>query len=104
MQNDHKLLSKAKLLNKQLSDDKLRLEQISGHGDASIHIELLREDVDHAEQEAAVCSEREQLFQVEMNELASQRDDLRVLIEDAHAQYSVELEPQILQLCNLLTK
>ena len=98
MENDRKLLSRAKSLNKQLSDDKSRLEALSNHGDATSHIELLREDVDHAEQEAAVCAEREQLFQVEINELVSQRDDLRVLIEDAHAQYSEALEPQVRQL------
>ena len=98
MDNDRKLLSKAKKLNKQLTDDKTRLDSLTDHGDATSHIELLREDVDHAEQEAAVCAEREQLLQVEIGELNSKRDDLRSLIEDAHAQYSEELEPQVRQL------
>ena len=98
MDNDRKLLSKAKKLNKQLTDDKTRLDSLMDHGDATSHIELLREDVDHAEQEAAVCAEREQLLQVEIGELNSKRDDLRSLIEDAHAQYSEELEPQVRQL------
>ena len=98
MENDRKLLSKARTLNKRLTDDRNRLEALSNHGDAASHIELLREDVEHAEQEAAVCSEREQLAHVEVSELASQRDDMHALIEDAHAQYSVELEPQVRQL------
>lgn len=98
MENDRRLLSKARTLNKRLTDDRNRLEALSNHGDAASHIELLREDVEHAEQEAAVCSEREQLSQVEVSELTSQREDMRALIEDAHAQYSVELEPQVRQL------
>lgn len=69
--------------------------QAVGAGDGSGTVEMLREDAEQAEAEAALCREREQMLQLEAAELSRQRDDYRRSLDEAEHEHQAALAPQI---------
>jgi len=96
MSSDQSLLRKAKQLDATLREEKAKLESSAGRStEDSSTVELLREDAEQAEAEAALCRDREQMLQLEVNELQRTRNDYRRQLEEAENEYKAQLEPQI---------
>mmetsp|Transcript_19952 Transcript_19952/g.64959 ORF Transcript_19952/g.64959 Transcript_19952/m.64959 type:complete len:918 (-) Transcript_19952:40-2793(-) len=97
--NDQSLMAKAKQLNQQLQEEKARLDSSAGRTtEESSAVEMLREDSEQAEAEAALCRDREQNLQLEVNELQRQRNEYRAQLEEAEKEQAAALAPQIRQL------
>ena len=66
MDNDKRLMARAKTLNTQLQGERTRLQGVGSAGDDRTGADLLREDAEAAESEAALCRDREQILQLEV--------------------------------------
>jgi hypothetical protein len=67
MDNDKRLMARAKTLNTQLQGERTRLAGMGSAGDDRTGADLLREDAEAAESEAALCRDREQILQLEVS-------------------------------------
>lgn len=112
LDNDRRLMSKAKQLNATLVEEKTRAEAAAtGMDDApaapptpaapaddSSVIDMLREDVEQAEAEATLCLDRENMLALEVSELQRQRDEFAKQLEDAEREHEEAMAPQIRQI------
>lgn len=118
LENDTRLMAKAKQLNLQLVEEKSRadaaaaaaaataevegsalLPKLSNAGaDENTAVDMLREDAEQAEAEATLCLDRERMLAMEVSELQRQRDEFRKQLEDAEAEHAEAMAPQIRQI------
>lgn len=94
--SEHALTSKAESLGRQLVYEKARVDSISGRSAEEVTaVQLLREDAEQAEAEAAVCKERETILQAEMAELQRVRNNLKLRVQKAEDEQDALVAPQI---------
>jgi len=119
LENDKRLMAKAKQLNMQLGEEKIRVDAVAKSAaadaattaaggitlppllagpDASTAVDMLREDAEQAEAEATLCLDRERMLALEVSELQRQRDEFRKQLEDAEAEHAEAMAPQIRQI------
>jgi len=106
LENDKRLMAKAKQLNMQLGEEKARVDIAAKNAaadaaavasglptllpaaDPSTAVDMLREDAEQAEAEATLCLDRERMLALEVSELQRQRDEFRKQLEDAEAEHA----------------
>jgi len=94
--SDGALTAKAESLSRQLVYEKARVESLSGRSAEEVNaVQLLREDAEQAEAEAAVCKEREAILQSEVAELQRVRNDLKRRVQKAEEEQDALIAPQI---------
>eukprot|EP00002_Diphylleia_rotans_P011919 TRINITY_DN2344_c0_g1_i2.p1 TRINITY_DN2344_c0_g1~~TRINITY_DN2344_c0_g1_i2.p1 ORF type:complete len:930 (+),score=260.77 TRINITY_DN2344_c0_g1_i2:170-2959(+) len=98
-ENEKLLLKKAKALNQELVQQKARIEKASATSyENNTEVTSLRREMLKAENEVALCQEREAMMQLEITELQRQRTDLAKDVEKIQKMNAELLEPQINQL------
>ncbi|QDZ21229.1 coiled-coil domain-containing protein [Chloropicon primus] len=99
-ESDESLETQLGELEKQLAEEKLKME--SGRGireeGESTTLSSLREDLQQAKAEVALGLEREQVLLLEMNELQRQRDRMKLNVEALDIEKAKEIEPQVKEL------
>mmetsp|Transcript_41716 Transcript_41716/g.50580 ORF Transcript_41716/g.50580 Transcript_41716/m.50580 type:complete len:921 (+) Transcript_41716:130-2892(+) len=96
MANEKSLMSKAKQLNTQLQTERTKVDASAGRSnDERSAVDVLREDAEQAESEAALCRDREQMLQLEVNDLQRQRNEIRQQLEDAEKEQALAIAPTI---------
>ena len=95
--SDESLETQLGQLEKQLAEEKLKMESGRGIGEEgeSTTLSSLREDMQQAKAEVALGLEREQVLLLEMNELQRQRDRLKLSVEALDIEKAKEIEPQV---------
>lgn len=96
MTNDKALMSKAKQLNTQLQNERAKSDSGTGRGtEERTAVDMLREDSEQAESEAALCRDREQILQLEVNDLQRQRNEIKHQLDDAEKEQAAAIAPTI---------
>jgi hypothetical protein len=99
MASERQRLDDAKVLKKQLDDERARVPDTPVHdGDAMTAISVLQEDEEAARAEVALAEEKEQLRQLELVDLQRQRNETIAQLQEIQDQHRQRLIPKMQQL------
>mmetsp|Transcript_41285 Transcript_41285/g.78920 ORF Transcript_41285/g.78920 Transcript_41285/m.78920 type:complete len:923 (-) Transcript_41285:213-2981(-) len=98
MDNDMRLMARAKTLNAQLQAEQNKLESNAGRTtEERSAVDLLRDDAEQAESEAALCRDREQILQLEITDFQRQKYEVRSQLDEVEREQAALMAPTLRQ-------